>query len=90
MAAVGKQSDRDIQLPHSRLQGGVGRGCVSADLQEGLERNEELKITGIITKHFFTSVKPETQKMAKTTRFSQKVKPMRVYFMSTECLLIVY
>nr|DAF00106.1 MAG TPA: hypothetical protein [Caudoviricetes sp.] len=28
-------------------------------------------------KHFFTSVKSKTQKMAKTTPFSQKAKPMR-------------
>ena len=90
MAAVGKQSDCDIQLPHSCLQGRVGRGCVSADLQEGLERNEELKNMRIYTKHFFTSVKQKSQKTAKTTRFSQKVKPMRVYFMSIDCLLILY
>ena len=30
-------------------------------------------------KHFFTSVKQKTQKMAKNPLFSQKVKPMRVY-----------
>ena len=37
-------------------------------------------------KHFFTSVKQKTQKMAKTTRFSQKVKPMRPLRMSYGCL----
>ena len=33
-----------------------------ADLQESLERNEELKIMRIHTKYFFTSVKMKTQK----------------------------
>ncbi|MDD7068476.1 MAG: hypothetical protein SPH22_05775, partial [Prevotella sp.] len=67
-----------------------GRGCVSADLQEGLERNEELKIMRIYTKHFFTSVKSKTQKNGKTTRISGKVKPMRLYFVLTGCSMILY
>ena len=49
--------------------------------------DEEHKIS---IKHFFTSVKPETKKMAKTTRFSQKVKPMRPLRMAYGCSMILY
>ena len=41
-------------------------------------------------KHFFTSVKPKTQKMAKTTLFSQKASSMRPYFVLIGCSMILY
>lgn len=41
-------------------------------------------------KHFFTSVKLKTQKMAKMNLFSQKVKPIRILRIFYGCSMIIY
>ena len=64
-----------------------------ADVQEGLERNEELKIMRIHTQHFFTSVKPKVKKNGKNDPIFAKSEVyaslLRPYFMLTDSLLII-
>ena len=58
-------------------------------MQESLERNEELKITGIIIKHFFTSVKQKSQKNGKNDPIFGKTMSIRLLRMSYGGLTVV-
>ena len=60
-----------------------------ADLQESLERNEELKIMRIHTKYFFTSVKMKTQKNGKNDPIFGKTMSIRLLRMSYGGLTVV-